>query len=156
MNDKIKLKGVFTVKSFNSDGKLVNEQSFTNTIMNEGVKKLIGILNGDIEDNIELEYIVLGVDDADITDKTRTDVINPATSRLISTSGSVGTTFPFELNKSFLITTGQILRPVTVKEFGIFFGPRENGIMFARAVIPAGIIFTAGETNLVTYGLYIT
>ena len=156
MKDKINIKGVVTIETFDKNGELIDTQRYENAIMNEGVKKLIGILNGTVTSDIKLAYLKLGTGTTGPSDKTKTDLVTGIESKLEFTSGSIGTSFPFELNRAVTISATTISRPVTVKEMGVFFGPESGGKMFSRIVISAGFVFAANTSNVITYGLYIT
>ena len=156
IKETMKAKGIFTIQSFDELGKLIETKEFTNTIMNEGMKKLLGILNGTITDDIVLKYIELGTGTTDPVDRSRESLVTAIEDKIEITSGSIGTSYPFNVTRSVTISSSAITRPVTVKEIGVFFGPEDDEVMFARVVIEDGYVFASGSSNIITYGLYIT
>ena len=137
--------------------KLVKSNIYFNEIMNAGIKRNMEILGGDVTSNTSLDYIRLGDDNTTPKDKTLTNVKGAIESKLPFGVPSVGSVFPYELNRSVTISSTTITRPVTVYEIGTFFSPHSGGKMFSRVAIPdPGIDFLEDEDDSLTYGLYIT
>ena len=156
MDDKVGIKGIFTVCTYGAIGELVSVRKFENRIMNEGLKKMLGILNGSVTTDLRLRYFQFGTGTSDPEDKTKTDLVIPVGSKYESTAGAIGSVYPFELTRSVVVGVNAIARPLTVYEIGVFYEPEVNGVLFSRVVIPGGLVFPAGVPNTVGYGLSVT
>ena len=155
-NDHGKWIGYIKHQAYKND-KLQREKIYFNEIMNAGIKRNMEILGGDVTSNTSLDYIRLGDDNTTPKDKTLTNVKGAIESKLAFGVQSVGSVFPYELNRSVTISSTTITRPVTVYEIGTFFSPHSGGKMFSRVAIPdPGIDFLEDEDDSLTYGLYLT
>ena len=154
-SDHGKWVGYFIINSYR-DSKLVKSKTYFNEIMNAGIKRNMEILGGDVTSNVTLDYIRLGTDNSTPKDKTLTNVKTPIESKLAFGAPSIGSVFPYELNRTVTIADATIARPVTVKEIGVFFSPHSGGKMFSRVTLDPGYPFNEGNDNSIVYGLYLT
>lgn len=135
------MKGQFTILG----------EKWDNHVMYEGVKKLMRILSDESEQNKLLIKMSVGTSDDSPDDRSLESLVSEVGSKYDIGVASVNAVFPFDLQMNVLIPDTDIVRPTTVKELGVWFGPVGNEVLFARAVKSTGKVLDPGQAVLVDY-----
>jgi len=131
------------------------KKEWKNHIMDQGIKKLMRIIADSAETNKLLLFMSVGTSDTLPDDTTLTALVAEVGIKYSIGSFSVNTVFPFDLELNIIIPDTDIIRPETVKEIGIWFGPSGTEFLFARATDVTGVLLPVATTVPVKYDLNI-
>lgn len=134
----------------------INGEIWENHIMNDGLIKMLQILNGDVTTNVRLKYLKFGTSSATPDDRTLTDLVAGVGNKYLISSYSVGGSFPFELELTTIIPDTDLTpRPYSLYEIGVYYEPESGGTLFARAVRTSPLILGVGASMPVNYSLIV-
>lgn len=123
-----------------------------NILTNIGLQHMGDILAGIETTDIDIGFIEAGSGTTTpaIGD---TDTETPLTTadRLAAASQTRSSTSPYHVTIEGFINSTKYTRPQTINELCIFFTPDETGDLFARGVLPSGIVLNSGDTAQLTY-----
>ena len=148
--------GVFTLKIFDSDGKLKHEQKTENIITNVGVYELGDLLIGAHTNTINYLSAGTGSTAAAVGN---TDLVATCTQGGSSAATTVRKVVTSRVRSTNTITFSKFLdttdydRPATITELGVWFAPQATGDLFARGILNTAVVLSTGDTATLTYGI---